>query len=311
VNASSENVERNSFRSSEERNEFRSTGPKSWRRRLFRLARLAACVYLGVLIVLLALENKLVYHPTRASEDWAPPPAPEVQDVELTSADGTAIHAWWWPNPVAQGAVFYCHGNAGNLSNRGPILARIRQALGESVLIFDYPGYGKSGGDVGEQGCYGAADAAYDWLVQDRGIDPERIIIWGGSLGGGIAVDLASRKKHRALVLAKTFTSAPDVARNIYPWLPVRWLMRNRFDNLGKIDKCRGPVFMAHGTADRLIPFALGKRLFDAANEPKELFAVEGGDHNDPLPAEFFQRLHDFLAENAARHVARAEHAAN
>jgi fermentation-respiration switch protein FrsA (DUF1100 family) len=264
-----------------------------------------------VIIVLFALENKLVYHPTRWTEEWSPPPAPEVQDVELTGADGTAIHAWWWPNPTAQGAVLYCHGNAGNLSSRGPTLGKIRQALNEAALIFDYPGYGKSGGTISERGCYLAADAAYDWLVHDRRIDPERIIIYGGSLGGGIAVDLASRKKHRALVLAKTFTSLPDVAQSMYPLLPVRWLMRNRFDSLGKIGHCRNPVFIAHGTADHLVPFALGQRLFAAANEPKELFTVEGGDHNDPLPAEFFHRLRDFLAENTNRQAARAEHAAN
>jgi len=284
---------------------------KSWRRRLFRLLGLAACIYLGVIIVLLALENKLVYHPTGPTEEWSSPPAPEVQEVELTSADGTPIHAWWWPKEGVQGAVIYCHGNAGNLSSRGPTLGKIRQALGESILIFDYPGYGKSGGAVSEKGCYLAGDAGYDFLVHEQGIDPERIIIYGGSLGGGIAVDLAARKKHGALVLTKTFTSAPDVARNLYPWLPVRWLMRNRFDNLGKIGKCHGPVFMAHGTADRLVPYALGQRLFAAANEPKELFTVAGGDHNDPLPPEFFQRLRDFLAETAHRRLGRPQHAAN
>jgi fermentation-respiration switch protein FrsA (DUF1100 family) len=261
--------------------------------------------------VLLALENRLVYHPTRPAEEWEPPPAPEVQDLQLTSADGTAIHAWWWPTQHASGAVLYCHGNAGNLSSRGPTLGKVRQALGESVLVFDYPGYGKSGGSVSEEGCYRAADAAYHWLVHDRHIEPERIIIYGGSLGGGIAVDLASRRKHRALVLTKTFTTLPDVAGNLYPWLPARWLMRNRFDNLGKIGKCQGPVFFAHGTADRIVPYVLGQRLFAAANEPKELFTVPGADHNEPLPAEFFQRLRDFLDETAHRQVTRPEHAAN
>jgi fermentation-respiration switch protein FrsA (DUF1100 family) len=272
---------------------------------------LAACTYLGVLIVLLALENFLVYHPTRDDLEWFPPPSPHVRDVHLTSSDGTPIHAWWWPHEEARGAVIYCHGNAGNLSSRGPTLGKIRDALGESILVFDYPGYGKSGGRVGEKGCYLAADAAYDWLVHTQNIDPKCIIIYGGSLGGGVAVDLASRKSHRALVLAKTFTSLPDVGQRLYPWLPVRWLMRNRFDNLGKIGRCRQPVFIVHGTADSLVPFALGKRLYEAANEPKRFYQVDGADHNEPLPSDFFHKLHDFLVETADRGAECAQPAAN
>jgi uncharacterized protein len=270
-----------------------------WRRRLVRLGALAACTYLGVLLVLLFLENTLVFHPYTAEQSWSAPPGPEVQDVWLTTSDGTPIHAWWWPRSGAQGAVLYSHGNAGNLSSRGETLTRIRDALEESILVYDYPGYGKSGGRVGEQGCYRAADAAYDWLVHNQKIDPERIIIYGGSLGGGVAVDLASRKKHRALVLTKTFTALPDVAAGLYPWLPVRWLMRNRFDNLAKIGKCHQPVFMAHGTADGLVPFALSQRLFGAANHRKEFFRVVGGNHNEPLPPEYYQSLRAFLDKTA------------
>lgn len=253
--------------------------------------------YFGVLVLLLMLENALVFHPAKEVQDWEPPPAPEVQDVHLTSQDGTAIHAWWWPTPGARGAILYCHGNAGNLSHRGPSIAKLRDLLGESVLIFDYPGYGRSGGRPGEQGCYLAAEAAYDWLGSAQKIAQDNIIIYGGSLGGGVAVDIASRRQHRALVLVKTFTSAPDVGRSMYPWLPIRWLMRNRFDSLGKISNCRKPVFIAHGTADSLIPFKLGKQLYEAANEPKMFFQIDGGDHNSPLPAACFQQLREFLGK--------------
>ncbi len=272
---------------------------RSWPRRLLRLLALAACTYLGVILVLVFFENRLVYFPTSAQEDWPKEPlSPEIKDIHLTSADGIPIHAWWWPVADSTGAILYCHGNAGNLSSRGPTLEKIRALLGESVLIFDYPGYGKSGGKPNEQGCYQAADAAYDWLVGQH-IDPEKIVIYGGSLGGGVAVDLASRKKHRALVLAKTFTSLPDVAQHLHPWLPVRWLMRNRFDNLGKIGRCTSPVFIVHGTADSLVPFEHGQRLFAAANEPKHFMPVDRGDHNDPLPEEVFQKLQTFLRDSS------------
>jgi fermentation-respiration switch protein FrsA (DUF1100 family) len=272
-------------------------GRRSWKRRLVRpLGTLLAC-YLGVIIVLLALENSLVYHPVRAIQDWCEPPNPRVRDVELRTADGTPIHAWWCPWQGSRGAVLYCHGNAGNLSHRAGSVAELQQVLHESVLIFDYPGYGRSGGRPSEQGCYAAAGAAYDWLVEKQKVPPERILLYGGSLGGGVAVDLASRRPHRALVLLRTFTSMPAVAQGLYPWLPVRLLMRNRYDNLAKIGRCRGPVFIAHGTDDRLVPFALGRRLFEAANEPKLFFRMEGGDHNSPVPTDLLPTLRQFLAD--------------
>src|SRR5262249_54030964 len=156
-------------------------------------------------VVLMALENWLVYYPTSASQEWHEPPNARVQDIELLSADGTRIHAWWCPVEGARGALLYCHGNAGNLSQRVGSVAGLQHILKESVLIFDYPGYGKSGGKPSEAGCYAASEAAYQWLVDKQQIPPERILLYGGSLGGGVAVDLASRRPCRALVLVKTF----------------------------------------------------------------------------------------------------------
>jgi fermentation-respiration switch protein FrsA (DUF1100 family) len=239
-------------------------------------------------------ENRLVYYPVPARSDWRPKPADDVQDVTMMSADGTEIHGWWWPQPGSRGAILYLHGKAGNLSHRGESIKELRDLLGESILIIDYPGYGRSGGRVSEAGCYAAADAAHDFLVKQN-IEPERIILYGGSLGGGVAVDLAARKqKYHAVILVKTFTSLPDVGRRQFPWLPVRWLMRNRMDNLSKIGKLKGPVFIAHGTADELVPFDHGKALFDAANEPKEFFE-DICDHNSPFGEAFHTRLKAFI----------------
>jgi fermentation-respiration switch protein FrsA (DUF1100 family) len=258
----------------------------------------------------MALENRLVYHPTPASQDWQLPPMP-VEDVHLKLPDGTPIHAWWCPRPGATGALLYCHGNAGNLSHRGHAIQALQQLLDQPVLIFDYPGYGKSGGRPSEQGCYAAADAAYAWLTQAAKIPADRVLLYGSSLGGGVAIDLASRRPHRALVVEKTFTSMPDVGQRLYPWLPVRWLLRNRFDSLAKIGKCRQPVFVGHGTTDDLVPFVLGERLFAAANPPKQFFRMEACGHNDPLPREFFDALRRFLAEAEAQRPAPAAAARN
>jgi fermentation-respiration switch protein FrsA (DUF1100 family) len=242
------------------------------------------------------LETKLLYHPTPASREWLAPPNSRVQDVTLPIPDGSAVHAWWCPREDSCGAVLYCHGNAGNLSHRCSAIADLQTWLKTSVLIFDYPGFGKSEGKPTEQGCYAAADAAYDWLVSQQRIPPGLIMLYGGSLGGGVAVELASRRDHRALVLINTFTSAPDVGKAMYPWLPVRWVMRNRFDNLEKIGRCRRPVFIAHATADQIVPFEMGVKLFQAANEPKVFFPMEGRKHDDALAGEVYVALQKLIS---------------
>ncbi len=279
---------------------------RSWKRRIVRLGIKAAVIYLGVLLLLLALENSLLFHPIRAADEWVDPSFFDliVEDVELRTADGVRIHGWWCPLKDSDpnqlgGALLYCHGNAGNLSHRAHAIPSWQRYVQVPVFIFDYPGYGKSEGHPAERGCFAAADAAYEWLVQRKQIPPQRIWIHGGSLGGAVAVDLASRKPHGALILAKAFTSGPDIGQEKFPWLPVRWLMRNRLDNLAKIGKCRRPVFIAHGTADTLIPFRHGQKLYEAANQPKRFFILENGDHSDPLTPEFFVSLRDFLKNEA------------
>lgn len=200
--------------------------------------------------MLLTLENWLLYHPKSHDRCWRePPPALHVEDVELTAPDGVPLHAWWtepegWR--PADGAMLYCHGNAGNVSARGGHLAAWQTRMNQAVLIFDYPGYGRSGGRPSEAGCYAAADAALDWLTAVRGAPAERVVVLGRSLGAGVAVDLAARRTHRALVLYSPFTSFPDLAQEKCRWLPARRLLRNRFDNLAKIaavrTRCSSPT---------------------------------------------------------------------
>jgi len=253
-----------------------------------------ALAYCGVMVVLLALENFLIFRPVRADEEWCAAPA-GAQDVFLATAEHGRIHAWWCPVRGSRHAVLYCHGNAGNLSHRAEAVTRWQQGLGVSVLIFDYPGYGRSEGRPSESGCYAAGDAAWRWLTDGGRAAPEDVVLYGGSLGGAVAVNVASRYPHRCLVLVSAFTSMPDMAQKLYPWLPGRWLMRSRFDNLGKIDRCAGPVFIAHGDCDRLVPFEQGQRLFAAAREPKYFFPLAGYDHNDTVGPGFFSSLRQFL----------------
>ncbi len=258
----------------------------------------AVLAYLTLIIVLLCLEDRLLYHPRSYHEDWQSP-ARELpaQDVWLQSADGTRIHAWWCPQRGAQDALLFCHGNASNLSHRQR-LKQVWRGLGLSVLIFDYPGFGRSEGQPSEAGCYAAADAAYDWLT--RQLPAERIVLFGWSLGGGVATDLAARRAHRALVLFKTFTSIPDVAQSQFFFLPARWLVRNRFDNLEKIGRCRQPVFIAHGDGDHLIPFAQAEQLFASARGPKRFLRIPGVGHHGGPTTEVLGAVAAFLKETEA-----------
>jgi uncharacterized protein len=278
-----------------------------WQRSLWHhLARMLLCLLyanVGLSIALLAMEDQLLFHPLSDQMNWAPPPSGlVVEDVVLQSADGNCLHGWWskpegWQ--TKDGAVLYLHGKGGNLSSRGNAMMRWRDTLRLAVLIIDYPGYGKSEGTPTEASCYAAGDAAYDWLTQTLGVPGRRIVLLGGSLGGGIATELATHYPHRALVLIATFTSFPDMAQKTFPWLPGRWLVHNQLDNLRKIATLKTPVFIAHGTSDTLIPFRQGKRLFAAAKQPKRFFPMPGRSHSEVPSDECFTAVRAFLDKNA------------
>lgn len=261
-------------------------------------------VYAIILLVLMAYEDQLVFRPAAAAHEWQPPSAAcHVEDVFFRTEDGTSIHGWWCPGANTNGVALICHGNSHNISTiretHPDKLAQWRSELGMSVLIFDYPGYGKSDGEPNEEGCYAAAHAAFDWLIQERKYAAKDILIVGKSLGTAVAVELASSHPHRALVLISPFTSIPDVAEACYPLLSARLLMHNRFDSLSRIGDCKRPVLIFHGTCDRRVPFHLGKQLFEAANEPKRFVRMDGAHHGSSVVVRFFPEVKRFLAEMA------------
>lgn len=273
--------------------------PTRGKRRWLRWLGALVVVYFGIIVLLLFLENWFIYHPVTAAQSWIEPPEPCIQDVFLDSSTGDRIHGWWRPKVNATGAMIYFHGNAGNLSHRGGGLARWADVLDSSILIIDYPGYGQSTGTPSEPSCYAAGEAALSWLANEQHFSPERIVLNGASLGGAIATELALHHECRALVLIKAFTSIPDMAQDRFPWLPLRRLVHHQYDNLSKLPNIHRPVFIVHGTTDRVIPFAHGERLFAAANEPKEFVPIAGNDHNDRLPDEVFTRLRRFVTSHA------------
>lgn len=239
--------------------------------------------YAGVILWFRLNEDRLIFFPDQGSVGL---PAPEfgleTRRVSLTSADGTRLLAWAIaPSEPAGRWALVLHGNAGNLATPGrPAHSRQFHRLGLGVLALDYRGYGESDGVPSEAGLYADARAAYDYLQDSLRIPPERVIIYGHSLGSAVAIELASEVPAAGLIIEGAFTSVPDIGAELYPFLPVRAMARSRFPSLQRIATLRTPVLIIHGRDDTTIPPAHGRRLFDAAREPKTLLEVPGG-HDD------------------------------
>jgi fermentation-respiration switch protein FrsA (DUF1100 family) len=223
--------------------------------------------------------------------------------VWFRSADGTKLHAWYVPNPHARRLIVFCHGNAQHVADQANLVFRIQTRLEATVFAFDYRGYGRSRGKPYEGGCISDGMAAQQWLARREGVHPEDIVIMGRSLGGGVAVAMAAEQGARALVLENTFTSLHDTARTLCPWFPLHWFMRNRFDSVRRIHKYSGPLFQSHGTADRLVPIDLGRRLYEAApSRAKQFYEFSGAGHNDPQPPSYYVSLEQFLSRVDREH---------
>ena len=230
-------------------------------------------------------EEKLIYFPSRPLDGTPEDAGLAHEDVELVTDDGVRLHGWFVLSGADGGStpatVLMCHGNAGNISHRLERAMLLTTKLGVDVLLFDYRGYGLSEGAPTEEGTYQDVRAAYRYLTEDRSIPPERIVLFGESLGTAIALQLAIEAPAAALVLEAPFTSIPDMAREVYPFLPfVDWI-RTRYDSASKISRLRMPVLVIHGEEDRVVPYAHGAALFERAPEPKTFFGVAGGGHSD------------------------------
>jgi fermentation-respiration switch protein FrsA (DUF1100 family) len=246
---------------------------------LINIAALALAIYIGLAILLYFLQARLLFFPS-ADLYRAPDSAGwQYEDVTLNVSDETT-HAWWIPHPTATAnTVLFSHGNAGNIADRLESCAQFR-SLGLNILIYDYGGYGKSTGSPGEQRCYSDARAAWKWLTQEKQIAPEHIILFGRSLGAGPASQLATEVKPAGIILESAFASVPDMAQQLYPVFPARLLVRHRFDNAAKAPRFTAPLLIIHSPDDSVIPYAQGRKLFEAAREPKQFLEIQG-DHNE------------------------------
>ena len=268
----------------------------SWRRAAKRLLTIVVVFYLMVIVLMIFLENFLVYPgATFGGGDWQPT-GMEYEDAFFASDDGTQLHGWYCEHSSARAHVLLCHGNGENVAQMRPFLDELRAEYQISVFAFDYRGYGRSEGKPHEAGVIADGHAAQAWLAQRAGIEPDQVVILGRSLGGGVAVDLAARNGARGLVLERTFTSLPDAAARLYPWIPVRLLMRNKFDSLSKMSQYAGPLLQSHGTSDTIVPFDLGQQLFAASpSDRKHFVAMPGVGHNGPSTFEYLAALQEFF----------------
>jgi fermentation-respiration switch protein FrsA (DUF1100 family) len=257
----------------------------------------------GALVLLLGCyEPRLIYFPARDLERTPAALGMPFEDVELQTADGERIHGWFLPAPApAPVTVLLLHGNAGNISHRFEKLTVLRD-LGADVLIVDYRGYGRSSGRPTETGTYRDADAAYEYLVRTRRIEPRRLVLYGESLGAAVATDLAARKPVGGLVMESAFSSAVDVGQQMFPFLPARLLVRNRYESVKKIGSVQAPILILHSRNDEFFKWQHPQRLYDAAREPKHLIELRGG-HNDAFLVSsqvYATALSAFLGEVAA-----------
>ena len=241
-------------------------------------------------------EKGIVFFP---DSDLAGTPADfglEYEDVLFEAADGVKLHGWWVPKAGAPVLVWF-HGNAGNISHRLENIKLLHDLVGVQVFIFDYREYGRSQGRISREGTFLDAAAAYRYVAETRGIPGGDIVLFGRSLGTALATDLATQHPCRGLILESAFTNSSDMAKMLAPFL-FDWRPKVPYDNLGKIAKVKAPVLIIHGSEDEIIPVDMGRRLFAAANSPKDLYIIPGAHHNDTYGVggeAYFQRLKAFI----------------
>ncbi len=267
-------------------------------------------VLIGLLLAVLLLrlfEDRMIFFPNVfAAGDWdVQGMGLNFEDVFLTTSDGVKIHGWHAPardgaeaDDAALVTILYFHGNAGNLTNRIENIIFLQQ-LPANVFAIDYRRYGKSGGPFpSEHGVYRDAQAAYDYLVSEKGISPERIVVLGQSLGSAVAVEVASKQKVAGLILEAGFPSVARTAQLVMPLPGIRYVVRSRFDSAAKLKDIAVPVLVAHCRADPVLPFTLGEELFAAANQPKTFLPYDAACHEPLYPSDpegYAAQLKNFL----------------
>lgn len=255
--------------------------------------------YLLTLTTIYLIQRWLQYHPNKS-----PPGAPDtynvpyMREIRVKTSDGLENIAWFSPPREKDGdIVVICHGNAGHIGHRAlKVPYFIERGFG--VMLCEYRGFGGNRGSPTEHGLYNDARACLKWL-DTEGYDAEQIVLYGESIGTGVAVQVALELNAKTLILEAPFSSAADIAKHRYSWVPVDYLMKDRYDNIDKIGRIKGNVLFIHGDEDDVVPIDFGKKLFDAANHPKEFITINGGGHSDLYEHHAGHLIADWLLERS------------
>jgi uncharacterized protein len=243
------------------------------------------------------IEHKILFIPDK-NLDIKPQEINRVwEDVYFFTEDKIKLNGWFCHSNSDDYVVIYCHGNAGNLQDRISILNDFNK-IGISVFIFDYRGFGRSEGSPSEEGLNKDTEAVYEYIIQEKHIPPEKIILWGKSLGGAPVTKLALYKQCKSVVLFDTFTNAKDMASDIIPFLPIKYFLSLKLDNLSRIDKIKVPLLVIFSKVDRITPYWMGQKLFEKANEPKQFLSLSDSDHamiSDNDTPTFWANVSDFI----------------
>jgi len=248
--------------------------------------------------IFLIFQSKLIYYPVREIAAAPDSIGLNFENVSLVTTDGLSLSGWFVPCENARAVVLFCHGNGGNISHRLDTI-ELLQRLGLDTFIFDYRGFGQSEGKPNEQGTYRDVEAAWRYLVEERKIQPARIIVFGSSMGGPIAAYLAGSHQPGVLIIESTFTSIPDVAARRFPYLPARLLMRFKYNTAKYLRNVNCPVMVIHSRDDEMLPFENGERLFEIAREPKRFLEITGT-HNEGFMTSgmvYEEGLNTFISE--------------
>lgn len=257
----------------------------------------AVVIVVGLWLYLRYFEWRNIYYPTRTIDTLPSDAGLEFEDVWFVAEDGCQLHGWWMPHENARGTIIMFHGNGGNVSGWMWMAADLHR-LGVNVFLFDYRGYGRSRGIPTEEGTYRDGRAAFE-VARARHADAEAppVILYGISLGGAVAIQVACDKPAAGLIVESTFSSTLEMGRLLYPWLPVRLICHWRYDSTGKVAKLTIPKLFAHSTEDELVPCQMGRQLHDLAAEPKQFCELRGG-HNDggwSVTPEYWRAIEGFL----------------
>lgn len=250
------------------------------------------------------MEERFIYYPDKSVGHTPGDVGLPFDEIYLTSSDDVRLHGWFVPYPKAKTTLLWFHGNAGNISHRLENIRLLHDKVRTNIFIFDYRGYGRSEGRPSEEGTYRDGNAAVQYLRSRNDVDPKRIVFFGRSLGAAVAAELATRAECLALILESPFASVGEMARVAFPLLPLGRFLRTRYDVVEKVKRVRVPLLVLHGDRDDVIPYAHGKKVFEAAQEPKEFYAIRDARHNDTYVVggdPYFEVLKTFIRKAEGR----------